>query len=352
MNRSAFALTLAGTLLAATAGRLDAQRTVSVYEPRVCGRIGISVADGEPLRIAAVMPGSPAERADLRPGDILLRIDGEEADAAKLRAFADSLDPGQPVRLRIRRDDQERDARLVATGEMCLRRVVHTLSPDSDQAVVYGRAGARVYTFRLPNDSTAILWLDPIRHQTIDLHRWFDQNQQEQREQVRRLWQQQREQAQRIWEQQRIAQERQRALWDSLLGAMREQQAGRERDLRNNSQRALRLRNAAAAAPPMAYAMALGWRAVAGVELSELNADLAEYFDGASHGLLVLRVAPNTPGARAGLRAGDVIVQAGDDPVRTIGDFRFAVAAAGRQPLSLTVMRKGERRQLVLPPEQ
>ncbi|MFQ5888548.1 MAG: PDZ domain-containing protein [Gemmatimonadota bacterium] len=49
----------------------------------------------------------------------------------------------------------------------------------------------------------------------------------------------------------------------------------------------------------------------AGAEFTPLTPGLAENFEGARKGLLVLRVLPGTPAARLGLRDGDVVVEAG-----------------------------------------
>src|SRR5690606_35334978 len=76
-------------------------------------------------------------------------------------------------------------------------------------------------------------------------------------------------------------------------------------------------------------AVYVGQHAIAGVEFTELNPQLAEYFQGATSGLLVLRVAPGSPGARAGLRPGDVVFAANDDPIYRIRDLRSAIAGAG-----------------------
>src|SRR5205823_3250382 len=59
----------------------------------------------------------------------------------------------------------------------------------------------------------------------------------------------------------------------------------------------------------MGGAMAIG-RGRLGVELSDLDSDLGGYFRTRSgHGVLVTRVLEDTPAARAGIKAGDVIVE-------------------------------------------
>ncbi len=72
---------------------------------------------GPGVRLSGVGSGSPAERAGLREGDVLLAIGAVEL--ADLRAFAQTLralNPGQRVDLRFSRDGEERsaEAELVA----------------------------------------------------------------------------------------------------------------------------------------------------------------------------------------------------------------------------------------------
>ena len=97
----------------------------------------------------------------------------------------------------------------------------------------------------------------------------------------------------------------------------------------------------------MTFAPALP-RGVAGAEFTELTPELAGYFQGAREGVLVLRVAPETPAARAGLVAGDVVVRAGDTATPDLRTLSRAVSAARRAELPLEVVRKGKVQQLTL----
>ena len=72
-----------------------------------------------------------------------------------------------------------------------------------------------------------------------------------------------------------------------------------ELERRLSAQQQLNLASELVLAPPMA-AVFVGQHAIAGVEFTELDPQLAEYFQGATSGLLVLRVAPGSPGARPG----------------------------------------------------
>lgn len=62
-------------------------------------------ADG-PMRVQAVVPGAPAQRAGLRPGDVLLRIEGRPFTTPGAEGFYAGLRPGQPVRFEVRRGDR------------------------------------------------------------------------------------------------------------------------------------------------------------------------------------------------------------------------------------------------------
>lgn len=85
----------------------------------------------------------------------------------------------------------------------------------------------------------------------------------------------------------------------------------------------------------------LGMRAVAGAELAPLNPGLSEYF-GATDGVLVLNAREGTPAARAGLRAGDVIVRVGDTAVRSIAELRRTIGRAPDGAIALGVLRRGQ----------
>ena len=89
---------------------------------------------------------------------------------------------------------------------------------------------------------------------------------------------------------------------------------------------------------------------IAGAEFEEMNDGLASYF-GTSDGLLVLRVAPETPAARAGLQAGDVVLSVDGEPVTEVSQLRARMLRAPQQndgALRLEILRRGARHTLEL----
>lgn len=66
---------------------------------------------GDGVRLAAVTPGGPGDRAGLRAGDVLLRFNGDAIDG--LQAYSDLIRaaaPGETVRIGLRRDGERIEA--------------------------------------------------------------------------------------------------------------------------------------------------------------------------------------------------------------------------------------------------
>lgn len=95
-------------------------------------------------------------------------------------------------------------------------------------------------------------------------------------------------------------------------------------------------------------AFALGSPSV-GVELDALGSQLADFFgvkDG--QGLLVKRVAENSPAARAGIKAGDVITRANGQKMATLGEWMKMLHANRGKPIPLTLIRNRKEQTLTL----
>ena len=86
---------------------------------------------------------------------------------------------------------------------------------------------------------------------------------------------------------------------------------------------------------------------LAGARIEPLPRDLASKF-GVEQGLYVLSVAPETPSARAGLRAGDVIIGTGGNALASLAQLQQALQSSSARALELEVMRDQERTKVTL----
>jgi serine protease Do len=80
-----------------------------------------------------------------------------------------------------------------------------------------------------------------------------------------------------------------------------------------------------------------------GLGVQPLTPEIAQqlHLRGVTQGLVVASVDPNGPAAEAGIQQGDVILQANQQPVRSIDDLRAAVNRSGSRPTLLLVNRRG-----------
>jgi S1-C subfamily serine protease len=91
-------------------GRLPAHVEHVAVEP--------GILDGAPavrIEAAQVLPGSPAEKAGLRPGDRVLAIAGRAVGEYTVDSAADVLDrgpPGRKVKLEIERDGKKKRVKI------------------------------------------------------------------------------------------------------------------------------------------------------------------------------------------------------------------------------------------------
>lgn len=88
-----------------------------------------------------------------------------------------------------------------------------------------------------------------------------------------------------------------------------------------------------------------------GVSTTMLSRQLAEYF-GVSGGVLITNVTENSPAARAGLRAGDVITQVEGESIDDAGDLSRAINRREEGEITLTVSRDRSVRTVRVTPER
>ncbi len=89
--------------------------------PMLGVNIGPAGDDSPGVGIVGVTPGGPADEAGLRSGDVMIAIDDEDLigdhAADRLSAFMKSVEPGQEVTVRFRRDGKEQSV-VVRPEEM------------------------------------------------------------------------------------------------------------------------------------------------------------------------------------------------------------------------------------------
>ena len=77
-----------------------------------------------------------------------------------------------------------------------------------------------------------------------------------------------------------------------------------------------------------------------GIQMDQLDGQLAEFFQ-VENGVLVKSVVENSPAANAGLKAGDVIIRFGDEPIAGIKDLTHALKTKEEgEEVTLVVQRR------------
>jgi predicted metalloprotease with PDZ domain len=308
----------------------------AAQEPCTCprpGMIGVVFSWDQPEggnpRVHAVAPGGGAERAGLREGDVVLSVDGEAVRRDGAERFLETLQAGDTIRVRVRRDEVERELAVVATdrtfavrgGSPLRGAAVHGLTPGAQTIRIMPRDSLTA----LSADSILVR-IDSLQRRMVTVVRGADTPD----------------------------------LLDDMDRAARQMQVfirgqpGTGEGVHFHD--AIPLRDGAAVRIDTLFAerveslphfLALGARSVAGAELAELNEGLSRYF-GVGEGILVVDVAAGTPAGRAGLEPGDVVVAVGESPVQTVRDLRAALQASEAGRIRLQVVRQGTRQPLEL----
>jgi len=88
-----------------------------------------------------------------------------------------------------------------------------------------------------------------------------------------------------------------------------------------------------------------------GVECQKVDEALREQLNLAEGiGVVVIEIVPDSPAAKAGLKKYDVLVKAGEKELRQVQDLVDAINEAKDQPLSLELIRRGQKQQLSVTP--
>jgi predicted metalloprotease with PDZ domain len=246
----------------------------------------------ERVAVVQVAPNSGAARGGLQSGDTIVRWANRTDVHTALQEMR--AEPDQSVRLRARKNGRERDLTIVAGTRP------NVIVRGEDGRTYFINPGVPGREFRVFADSM-LPHLESLGIHADSLHR--------------RL---------------------QIVLRDSLGPRLRELERlrGMNFELRSDS---------TFGRGPLIFDFETGMRGVAGAEFTELNPELSSYF-GTDRGVLVLRVAPDTPAARAGLQAGDVVRRVNGQDVRQVRDIRTAVSRARDRTVEMDVVRRGSAR--------
>lgn len=308
----AIAVIFAGALGVASA---DAQQPGKTARAGYLGLRFEEVAErddqtGDRIMVRDVSRDSPAEKAGVQVGDEILRVNGLVPTNGKFGALARTLVEGDTVRLRIKRAGKERDLTVVAAARPAnfgymTREIV--IAPDSVRHLMLRFLdSARVHldSLRLPSIHILPGGDSSIDVQIMPLHPMLRDS---------------------VW-----------TYGDSTMVRIFRGRPGARGELFDRE-----------LGPWTAFrSVELGARSVAGAELTELDPAMHDYFK-VERGLLVLRVAPETPADRAGLQPGDVVVKARDRNVLRVSDLR-AIVASNPESVKLEVVRKGDRKTVEL----
>lgn len=304
--------------------------------------------EGPALIIRQVMPGSPAERAELRAGDRVRSFGGIAPDPISVQARAARLHPGDTITLEVMRPPEEGARRITVRAEERPALVALgpggewlSFSPDTLQV----RLRVNMDSIRTEMERQ----LQQAQSQLVIMRLLTEEGARE-REAIRQFRE---SEARALAEQLRTSREAFRGTrewsvtrWDTIWTV--EGPGGAWTRFEGLGPRVSVVSRPQEVGGSLVV-LRTGQRVVAGAEVTPLNPDLARYF-GTGSGVLTVEVLEDTPAARGGLRGGDVIVRVGDEGVSSVAQLRTALELGYRSPpVPVTVIREGREVQLLLP---
>ena len=360
-------------LLSLFAAGAEAQTRVQAAED---GWIGIQV-EGRALRdgstrvmIVRVDRGSPADRAGVRPFDLLLRLDGADVSPEALVELGERLRPGLPVELTLLRANRERTLRVVAGTRP------DPMDPATMEEFTARVDSARLQILRMVDSLMADTAWARIRTDMEAARRAMV----EQAEATGEL-----EGAAEAMERAREVMERAREVMARAREAMRSQRFGPrppggrpparvritvdetgpdERRGRAGPPARGRItvdgsgfggRRGPGGPPPgvrFRSPYLLGDRFVAGAELEVVELDTAANPGAERRRLRVLQVVEGSPAHRAGLAPEDVIVSIGGEPASSLTEFRIRLGRLIRRGRPEMQVVRGDSTLVVILPRQ
>ena len=377
------AAVLAGAVAAGAVAPLQAQDARAARsladsaerERRGAGWLGLLAEAASPnwapngfvVRITDLHLGGPAQRSGLRPGDFVIAVNGARlSGAGDWLAAVSSLEPGAALRLGVLRGEQSTDVTVVAEARPGAASAPAGLARlDSIQSLMARRVDSifQAMTSRSALDSAFRAMQDPGRRVLAAEAR------------IRIQWSRSGEQAARTLTVQAEAARAETAQAEAMPGAPAREAAppGRaEAEASAEAQERERRRVLAEEthSPPIAGGAGAGGArpnrdsggfyvvtpfileapvVLGGAQVRDLGTELGRYF-GLQAGVLVTGVARGSAAARAGFRAGDVIVAVAGEEALSVDALRDALAGAAR-PFAVRVVRDGQVVELAYPPD-
>lgn len=214
--------------------------------------------------IESIDPGSPAERAGLQAGDILISINAQDFKRNPI-PMTSLLVPGQRIVFRYRRNDAARTASLTVV-ERPLESKQYVTLQIIGPAPVQGSASQRSRSETLLNRNVVV---ESPRHPIVSI-------------------------------------------------------------------------------APLVVGSGAPTLRIVGAELTQLNADLRDVLKVKGAGIFVINVAIGTPAGAAGLKSGDVIVEAGNEAIQNPGELIRLMRLSAENSLMLRIVRKQKAQNLTL----
>jgi hypothetical protein len=313
----------------------------------------------ERVTVSSVVAGSPADRGGLREGDVLVELAGQPVSGRWLDRVGPEIAPGDTLRMRVRRGDGERSLTLVAATWPAVLRIV-------------GGPGGNRFVLADSLQTRAQIVLDSIRANVRDVRFAIVRGDGKAPADIvvrdaageERTLHVEAGGAEVLFRELRAALERQQA---NAPTRIRIESSAHVDELREALIERERIRQRIAQAPPGLFAprdsasyiavrpargygisMAAWSVGVAGAEFTPLAEGMRTYF-GVGSGLLVIRVGPGTPAAKAGLVAGDIVTGVDGRRIRSVRDLVAALEEAGEDGLSLRVVRRNASRTIRIP---
>jgi C-terminal processing protease CtpA/Prc len=294
------------------------------------------------LVVIEVAAGSPADRAGLRKGDVITLIDGQRANAATLREKP--AVPGDTRKLMVRRGTETLGISMLAVAPP-----PGTLLPTraavakADTVAREARALRGEMAQKATRAAAAPLRIDTLELRPTPAQRKARAGAEREMTTLKLL-----ETYRDSLKPRMLVDDTLYTRMQLLLQQMKEDTVGGRiarllADSALYTELALTVKNT----DNLVAKLNARTNALAGAEFEHLNPGLAEYFGGVAEGVFVLRVAPGTPAAAAGLQPGDIIESLNAERVETIAALRAAIVETPG-PITLQVIRKGRPATVVL----